>query len=45
MLIWHRMTLIKVFLNETCSNSYVGKHFSDSFPIQNGQKLGNALWV
>jgi hypothetical protein len=30
-------------LNETYSKIHVGKHFSDSFPIQNGLKQGDAL--
>jgi hypothetical protein len=30
-------------LNETYSKVHVGKHFSDSFPIQNGLKQGDAL--
>jgi hypothetical protein len=30
-------------LNETCSKVRIGKHLSDSFLIQNGLKLGNAL--
>jgi hypothetical protein len=34
------VSLIKTCLNETYSNS---KHFSDSFPIQNGLKQGDAL--
>jgi hypothetical protein len=28
--------LIKMCLNETCSKVCLGKHLSDSFPIQNG---------
>jgi hypothetical protein len=35
--------LIKMCLNETYSNIHVGKHLSDSFPIQNGLKQGEAL--
>jgi hypothetical protein len=30
-------------LNETCSKVRIGKHLSDSFPIQNGLKQGDAL--
>jgi hypothetical protein len=30
-------------LNETYSNVRIGKHLSDSFPIQNGLKQGDAL--
>jgi hypothetical protein len=30
-------------LNETYSNVHIGKHLSDSFPIQNGLKQGDAL--
>jgi hypothetical protein len=29
-------------LNETCSKARIGKHLSDSFPIQNGLKEGDA---
>jgi hypothetical protein len=35
--------LIKMCLNETYSKVRIGKHFSDSFPIQNGLKQGDAL--
>jgi hypothetical protein len=35
--------LIKMFLNETYSNVCIVKHLSDSFPIQNGLKQGDAL--
>jgi hypothetical protein len=35
--------LIKVCLNETYSKIHVDKHFSDTFPIPNGLKQGNAL--
>jgi hypothetical protein len=35
--------LIKMCLNETYSKVRVGKHLSDSFPIQNGLKRGDAL--
>jgi hypothetical protein len=38
-LVW----LIKMCLNETYSKVCIGKHLSDSFPIQNGLKQGNAL--
>jgi hypothetical protein len=34
--------LIKICLNETYSKVCVGKHLSDSFPIQNGLKQGDA---
>jgi hypothetical protein len=30
-------------LNETYSKVRIGKHFSDSFPIQTGLKQGDAL--
>jgi hypothetical protein len=30
-------------LNETYNKVCIGKHLSDSFPIQNGLKQGNAL--
>jgi hypothetical protein len=35
--------LIKIYLNETYSKVRIGKHLSDSFPIQNGLKKGGAL--
>jgi hypothetical protein len=35
--------LIKMCLNETYSKVCIGKHLSDSFPIQNGLKQGDAL--
>jgi hypothetical protein len=35
--------LIKMCLNETYSKVRIGKHLSDSFPIQNGLKQGDAL--
>jgi hypothetical protein len=35
--------LIKMCLNETYSKVHIGKHLSDSFPIQNGLKQGDAL--
>jgi hypothetical protein len=35
--------LIKMCLNETHSNVRIGKHLSDSFPIQNSLKQGDAL--
>jgi hypothetical protein len=35
--------LITMCLNETHSKVCIGKHFSDSFPIQNGLKQGDAL--
>jgi hypothetical protein len=35
--------LIKICLNETYSRVRIGKHLSDSFPIQNGLKQGYAL--
>ena len=37
--------LIKMCLNETYSRVRVGKHLSDMFPIKNGLKKGDALWV
>jgi hypothetical protein len=33
--------LIKMLLNETYSNVRIGKHLSESFPIQNGLKRGD----
>jgi hypothetical protein len=38
-LVW----LINICLNETYSRVCIGKHFSDSFPIQNGLKQRDAL--
>jgi hypothetical protein len=35
--------LIKMCLSETCSSVRVGKHLSDTFPIKNGLKKGDAL--
>jgi hypothetical protein len=35
--------LIKMCINETYSKVHTGKHLSDSFPIQNGLKQGDAL--
>jgi hypothetical protein len=35
--------LIKMCLNETYSKIHIGKHLSDTFPIQNGLKQGDAL--
>jgi hypothetical protein len=35
--------LIKMCLNETYNKICMGKHLSDSFPIQNGLKQGDAL--
>jgi hypothetical protein len=35
--------MIKMCLNETYSKVRTGKHLSDSFPIQNGLKQGDAL--
>jgi hypothetical protein len=35
--------LIKVCLNETFSKICVGKHLSDTFPVQKGLKRGDAL--
>jgi hypothetical protein len=35
--------LIKMCLIETYSKVRIGKHLSDSFPIQNGLKQGDAL--
>jgi hypothetical protein len=34
---------IKMCLNETYSKVHIGKHLSDSFPILNGLKQGDAL--
>jgi hypothetical protein len=35
--------LVKMCLNETYSRVRVGKHLSDTFPIKNGLKKGDAL--
>jgi hypothetical protein len=35
--------LIKIWLNEMYSKVRIGKHLSDSFPIQNGLKQCDAL--
>jgi hypothetical protein len=35
--------LIKMCVNETYSKIHTGKHLSDSFPIENGLKQGDAL--
>jgi hypothetical protein len=35
--------LIKMCLSETYSRVRVGKHLSDTFPIKNGLKQGDAL--
>jgi hypothetical protein len=35
--------LIKICSNETCGKVRIGKHLSDTFPIQNGLKQGDAL--
>jgi hypothetical protein len=35
--------LIRLCLNETYSKVRIGKHLSDSFPIQNGLKQRDAL--
>jgi hypothetical protein len=35
--------LIRMCLNETCSEVRIGKHLSDSFPIQNCLKQGDFL--
>jgi hypothetical protein len=43
---WVPMKLVrlnKMCLNETYSKVRIGKHLSDSFPIQNGLKQGDAL--
>jgi hypothetical protein len=38
-----QVRLIKMCLNETYNKVCIGKHFSDMFNIQNGQKQGDAL--
>jgi sorting nexin-29 len=38
-----QVRLLKMCLNETYSKFRIGKHLSDSFPIQNGLKQGDAL--
>jgi hypothetical protein len=35
--------LIKMCLNETYSEVHIGKYLSDTFPVQNGLKQGDAL--
>jgi hypothetical protein len=35
--------LIRMCLSETYSRVRVGKHLSDTFPVKNGLKQGNAL--
>jgi hypothetical protein len=35
--------MMKMCLNDTCSKVLIGKHLSDSFPIQNCRREGNAL--
>jgi hypothetical protein len=35
--------LVKMCLNETYSRVWVGKHLSNTFPIKNGLKHGDAL--
>jgi hypothetical protein len=35
--------LVQMCLNETYSQIYIGKYFSDHFRIQNGRKQGDAL--
>jgi hypothetical protein len=35
--------LIKMCLNETSSSVWVGKRLSDTFPVKNGLKPGDAL--
>jgi hypothetical protein len=41
----HRTSQVhyKTCLNETYSKVHIGKHLSDSFPIKNGLKQGDAL--
>jgi hypothetical protein len=36
------VTLIKMCINETYSKIHVGKRLSDTFPLQNGLKQGDA---
>jgi hypothetical protein len=37
------VTLIEMFLNETCNEVLISKHKSDTFPIHNGLNEGDAL--
>jgi hypothetical protein len=37
------LRIIKMCLSETCSRVGIGKHLSDTFPIKNGLKEGDAL--
>jgi hypothetical protein len=41
-LFYDLLSLICLCLNETCSKVHIGKHFSDSVPIKNGLKQGDA---
>jgi hypothetical protein len=36
-----RLIKIRVCLNETCSEVQIGKHLTDTFPVQNGLKQGD----
>jgi len=38
-----RLVRYKMYLNETYSRVWVGKHLSDMFPIKNDLKKGDAL--
>jgi hypothetical protein len=38
-----QVRLIRLCLSEICRRVYVGRHFSDTFPIKNGLKEGDAL--
>jgi len=40
-----QVRLIKMCLIETYSSVWVGKNLSDMFPIGNGLKQGDALWL
>jgi len=37
--------LIEMCLNETYLKAHVSENLSDEFPIQNGLKQGNTLWL
>jgi hypothetical protein len=39
------MRLIKMCLNEMYIKVCIGKYLSDNFPIQNGLKQGDTLWL
>jgi hypothetical protein len=38
-----KLRLLKMCLNETCNKVCICKHLSDNFPVQSGQRHGDAL--